>query len=180
MTLEYRDTNIDGLFVIKSSVFTDSRGSFVNLFRSNELPTSLWENHSIEQVNLSITDKPGTVRGLHYQTAPYGDMKLVRCLQGKVWDVVVDLRRDSCSFQEWFAIELSPMEYNSILIPEGLAHGFQVLVPFSHLLYLHTSHWKPSHESGIRFDDPSISIPWPLTPCGLSERDLNLPFLTGK
>lgn len=176
MPLDCQATNIEGLFVLRSSVFQDSRGSFINFFRPHELPSTVWKSHRIEQVNLSITDTPGTIRGMHFQKEPYQDMKIVRCLQGRVWDVVVDLRRNSSSFLEWYGIELAPMEYNSILIPEGLAHGFQVLEPCSHLLYLHTCHWKPSHETGIRFDDPNISIPWPLPPCGMSERDLNLPF----
>ena len=107
----------------------------------------------------------------------YTEAKLVRCLRGRVWDVVVDLRPDSVAFGCWHAVELYPDASNALLIPEGCAHGFQVLDPCSELLYLHSGDWIPSAETGVRFDDPQLAISWPLPPVGLSDRDLALPLL---
>ena len=101
----------------------------------------------------------------------------MRCLRGRVWDVAVDLRPKSSTYGHWHAVELSPVRANALLIPEGCAHGFQVLEPGSELLYLHSGPWVAEAETGVRFDDPQLAIPWPLPPQGLSERDLALPML---
>ena len=101
----------------------------------------------------------------------------MQCVRGRVWDVAVDLRPDSATYSHWHAVELSPERANALLIPEGCAHGFQVLEPGSELLYLHSGNWVAEAETGVRFDDPQLAIPWPLQPRGLSERDLALPLL---
>ena len=136
-----------------------------------------WGDRGIAQVNVSRTETVGTIRGLHLQAPPHSEAKLVRCLRGRVWDVAVDLRPDSATYCHWHAVELSSERANALLIPEGCAHGFQVLEPGSELLYLHSGAWVPEAETGVRFDDPQLAIPWPLTPRGLSERDLALPLL---
>ena len=102
----------------------------------------------------------------------------MRCLKGCVWDVVVDLRKDSVTYGHWHALELSPKEGNAIHIPQGCAHGFQVLEPESELLYLHSGKWVPECEKGVRWDDPTLAIAWPLPVKGLSDRDRNLPYLS--
>ena len=117
------------------------------------------------------------IRGLHYQSPPYEEAKLVRCLKGKVWDVAVDLRQKSITYGCWHAVELSPELGNAIFIPEGFAHGFQVLSPNSELLYIHSNIWVKDFERGIRFDDPVLAINWPLKPTEISKRDLSLPTL---
>ena len=171
-------STIPGVFEIRSDSFTDSRGKFFNLFRRNDvLYEQVWSERSISQVNLSLTKEAGCIRGLHLQSEPYSECKLVRCLRGRIWDVAVDLRTDSCTFGQWHAVELRPDLGNALLIPEGCAHGFQVMEPHSELLYLHSGAWVPSAETGIRFDDPKLSISWPLDPQGLSDRDLHLPYL---
>ena len=108
---------------------------------------------------------------------PHSEAKLVRCLHGRVWDLAIDLRPSSPTHGQWHAVDLSPGAANALLIPEGCAHGYQVLEPGSELLYLHSGVWMPEAETGVRFDDPQLSIPWPLPPLGLSERDLALPLL---
>jgi dTDP-4-dehydrorhamnose 3,5-epimerase len=128
-------------------------------------------------VNLSRTEEVGTIRGLHLQAPPHSEAKLVRCLRGRVWDVAVDLRPGSATRGRWHAVELSPDRGNALLIPEGCAHGFQVLEAGSELLYLHSGAWVPEAETGVRFDDPQLAIPWPLPPLGLSGRDQALPLL---
>ena len=131
----------------------------------------------ILQINHSKTNCLGAIRGLHFQRNSSAEMKLVRCLAGKVWDVAVDLRTNSPTFLQWHGEELSPLNRSMMIIPEGFAHGFQVLEPASQMLYLHTELYNAEHESGIRFDDPAIDIQWPLTTTDISARDLNHPLL---
>ena len=171
-------TPIFGVTELVGDLFVDHRGSFLNAFRFQESAFySFWGDRAISQVNLSRTESIGVVRGLHMQASPYSEAKLVRCIRGRVWDVAVDLRSGSTTFGEWHAVELTPSSATALLIPEGCAHGFQVLEPSSELLYLHSQPWVPEAEAGVRFDDPQLSIPWPLEPVGLSERDLNLPLI---
>ena len=139
-----------------------------------------WGDRVISQVNHSRTEVVGTVRGLHLQAPPHSEAKLVRCLRGRVWDVAVDLRPGSATWGRWHATELSPDRGNALLIPEGCAHGFQVLEAGSELLYLHSGAWVPEAETGVRFDDPQLAIQWPLPPLGLSGRDHGLPLLKSR
>lgn len=177
MPAELRRTPIQGVFELMSQSFQDSRGAFLNVFRSQETAfLDSWGDRGVVQVNLSSSQVVGTVRGLHLQAKPHSEAKLVRCLKGRVWDVAVDLRPDSSTYGHWHAVELSPQLCNSMLIPEGCAHGFQVLEPCSELLYLHSGAWVPAAETGVRFNDSQLAIRWPLTPLALSERDLCLPL----
>ena len=178
MPADLRPTTLSGVFELASRSFADRRGVFLNAFRSQEPAfASSWGDRGIAQVNLSRTEAVGTIRGLHLQSFPHAEAKLVRCLRGRVWDVAVDLRSDSATCGKWHALELSGDQGNALLIPEGCAHGFQVLEPGSELLYLHSGAWVPEAETGVRFDDPQLAIPWPLPPLDLSERDLALPLL---
>lgn len=178
MPAELRRTPIQGVFELVGQPFSDHRGSFLNAFRAQEPAfASSWGDRGIAQVNLSRTETVGTIRGLHLQADPHAEAKLLRCLRGRVWDVAVDLRAHSPTFAQWHALELTPDLGRALLIPEGCAHGFQVLEAGSELLYLHSGPWVPEAETGIRFDDPRLAIPWPLPPLGLSERDLALPML---
>ena len=120
-------------------------------------------SRQIVQVNQSCTRTVGAVRGMHYQHEPHAEMKLVRCLKGKVWDVAVDLRAGSSTFLQWHAVELSAEKARMIVIPEGFGHGFQVLEEDSELLYLHTAHYAPFAEGGVRPMDPRLSIAGPWT-----------------
>jgi dTDP-4-dehydrorhamnose 3,5-epimerase len=178
MPAELRRTSIHGLFELVAPPFVDARGAFLNVFRAQEEAfMGSWGDRRIAQVNLSRTEAVGTVRGVHLQKPPHSEAKLVRCLKGRVWDVAVDLRRDSASFGQWHAVELSPERGNALQIPEGCAHGFQVLDPGSELLYLHSGAWVPEAETGVRWDDPQLAIAWPLAVSDLSERDQSLPLL---
>jgi len=170
------ETSISGVWVIESSSFQDNRGVFSRFFCSRELHTILGQR-SIEQINQSRTHSIGAVRGLHYQNPPHAEMKIVRCIKGRVFDVAVDLRQGSPSFLKWAAVELTPESNQAFVIPEGCAHGFQVLEPDSELLYLHTAFYFPEAEGAVRFDDPQIGIKWPLASTDLSTRDLSHPYL---
>lgn len=166
------ETSLDGLRVIETASHIDTRGQFTRLYCENEF-RNLIGSRKIVQINHSLTSVVGAVRGMHFQTPPFSEMKLVRCLKGRVWDVAVDLRKDSPSFLHWHAEELSSINSKMIVIPEGFAHGFQVLEPNSELLYLHTSYYTPAAEGGLKFDDPLLNIAWPLEPVDLSLRDQN-------
>lgn len=163
-------TPIADLVVVESKAFKDDRGAFARLFCEQEL-SSVIGGRKIVQINHSCTAAVGAVRGMHFQHAPHAEMKLVRCLKGKVWDVAVDLRPQSPSYKRCYAQELSPQTAHMMVIPEGFAHGFQVLEAGSELLYLHTACYKPESEGGLRHDDPELDISWPLPVTDISARD---------
>ncbi len=169
-------TSIPDLNVVQSSTTNDERGAFSRLYCQREI-SEIIGNRRIVQINHSFSHEAGTLRGLHFQYAPHAEMKLVRCLKGRVWDVAVDLRRGSPSFLQWHAEELSPLNARMMVIPEGFAHGFQVLDPSSELLYLHTEFYDTSSEGGLRYDDPLLSIRWPVAVTNLSRRDASHSFV---
>jgi dTDP-4-dehydrorhamnose 3,5-epimerase len=178
MATDLRHTSIAGVVELVGQPFRDRRGAFLNAFRRQEsVFAAAWGERTIAQVNLSVTKAVGAIRGLHYQAPPHSEAKLVRCLRGRVWDVAVDLRPDSPTYGQWHGVELSPEGANALLIPEGCAHGFQVLQEESELLYLHAGHWVRESETGMRWDDPRLEIAWPLPVADLSDRDRTLPFL---
>jgi len=178
LSAELRSTPINGVFELHAQPFADHRGAFLNAYRALE-PAFMgsWGDRGIAQVNFSRTEAVGTIRGLHCQAEHHSEAKLVRCLRGRVWDLAVDLRVDSTTYGQWHALELSPDKGNAMLIPEGCGHGFQVLEPGSELLYLHSGAWVPEAETGVRWNDPTLAIAWPLPVADLSDRDSNLPFL---
>lgn len=169
-------TSIAGVLVAESTAYKDQRGAFSRLFCSREQQEILG-SRSIVQINHSVTRRVGALRGLHYQIYPHAEMKIVRCLRGRVFDVAVDLRKGSATFQKWTSRELTPENRRAMVIPEGCAHGFQVLEPDSELLYLHTEFYASEAEGAVRFDDPMIGVKWPLAPTDLSDRDLHHPLL---
>jgi dTDP-4-dehydrorhamnose 3,5-epimerase len=169
-------TPLDGVVELRSTAFTDGRGSFLNAFRHEEMAT-WWGERAVHQVNLSRTERVGAIRGLHGQQGPTAEAKLVRCLRGRVFDVAVDLRPGSPTRGQWRAVELSPQAGNAWLIPEGCLHGFQVLEAGSELLYVHSAPYRPQDQVGVVWNDPDLAIAWPLPAVDLSQRDQQLPRL---
>ena len=169
-------TPIQGVLELVSRVIHDPRGSFQNLFRREDYQR-IWGDRPIEQINRSRTRSVGAIRGLHLQHQPWQEAKLVRCLQGRVWDVAVDLRDGSPTYGHWHGVDLIPEQGNALLIPEGCAHGFQVLEPCSELLYLHSAPYRPEDETGVLWCDDDLAVAWPLAATDLSERDKRLPRL---
>lgn len=155
----------------------DARGFLSRLFCADELSMAGWRK-PIVQINHTYTSCSGSIRGLHYQNPPYSEMKLISCIRGEVWDVAVDLRAGSSTFLQWHAEILSAENGNALLIPEGFAHGFQTISNDCELLYLHTATYAPEAESGLRYDDPQLDIPWRLPVADISERDRSHPLLT--
>jgi dTDP-4-dehydrorhamnose 3,5-epimerase len=169
-------TPLAGVFEVASQTSSDVRGAFARWFCEREL-SELLGARKIVQINHSRTTAVGAVRGMHYQRAPHAEMKMIRCIRGRVWDVAVDLRGDSQTFLQWHAVELTPAEGRMLVVPEGCAHGFQALEADSELLYLHTAFYEPSSEGGVDCRDPRIAIRWPLPVTGLSPRDETHPQL---
>tara|TARA_B100000768_G_scaffold181634_2_gene205502 strand:- start:1578 stop:2129 length:552 start_codon:yes stop_codon:yes gene_type:complete len=165
-----------GSYEIEYNNFSDSRGNFKRLFCMNKLKEKI-SNKDIVQANLSETFQKGTIRGMHYQGFPKSEIKLIHCVHGSVFDVMVDLRESSKTFLQWHAIELSSSKNNMVIIPEGCAHGFQCLSNDAKLIYFHTEFYDPDYESGISYNDPLINITWPLDVEYISKRDMNHKFL---
>ena len=155
----------------------DARGFLARLFCAEELALAGW-NKPIVQINHTYTARQGTVRGMHYQLQPHAEMKLVSCIRGAVFDVVVDLRAGSPTFLQWHTETLSADNGRALLIPEGFAHGFQTLSDGCEVLYLHSAAYAPDAEAGLRTDDPLLGLAWPLPIAELSARDRGHPLLT--
>lgn len=170
------DTNITDLRLIERQKIGDSRGFLSRIFCLEELSAVGWRN-TVAQVNHSYTHKRGTVRGLHFQVPPYAEIKLVSCIRGAVWDVVVDLREGSPSFLKWYAVELSDSNLRGLLIPGGFAHGFQTLSDDCELIYMHSSKYTPNAEAGINVMDSVVAIDWPLAFTEISARDMKFPWI---
>ncbi|MDR3429053.1 MULTISPECIES: dTDP-4-dehydrorhamnose 3,5-epimerase [Silvimonas] len=167
---------IAGVAVLETERRGDDRGSFARWFCQRELAELLGDS-TICQVNHSYTREQGSIRGLHFQRAPAAEIKIVRCLSGRIFDIVLDLRRDSPTFLQWQGIELSADNGKALLLPQGCAHGFQTLTDEVQLLYMHTAFYEPAVEGGIRFDDPRVGINWPLPATQVSARDQQHPLL---
>jgi len=167
-------TNIQGLFFLKRQPIGDDRGYLERLFCSVDLKGVLGERE-IVQINHTKTLIKGTIRGMHYQLPPYAEMKLVSCLKGEVFDVAVDLRRDSSTFLKWHAEILSESNHRTMVIPEGFAHGFQTLTDDCELIYMHTEIYNKDFEAGLDALDNKLAIDWPMGSADRSSRDKELP-----
>jgi len=168
--MTFTPTPLQGSFVIDPNVLTDERGWFARFYCKNDF---LEIGHQKEwvQLNHSVTNKKGTIRGMHFQLNPFREIKMVKCIVGAVYDVIVDVRRESTTFLKWFGVELSASNKKMLYIPERFAHGFQCLQDHCELIYHHTEFYTPNSEGGIRFDDPKINIQWPLPVSLVSSRD---------
>jgi dTDP-4-dehydrorhamnose 3,5-epimerase len=147
------------------------------LFCDEDLRAAGWKT-AIRQVNHARTARAGAIRGMHYQTPPWCEMKLVSCLRGEVWDVAVDVRAGSPTFLRWHAERLSADNLRALLIPEGFAHGFQAITDDVELLYCHSAAYAPDNEAALNPFDPRLGIAWPLPVTEVSPRDLNRPMLS--
>ncbi|MDB5115736.1 MAG: rfbC [Mucilaginibacter sp.] len=175
--MNFLETTLADCFIVEYDKFSDDRGWFARTYCKNEF-SAIGFNKDWVQHNHSFTRYKGSIRGMHFQLPPFAETKLVRCISGKVYDVVIDLRKSSVTYLKWIGIELSANNRKMILIPEGFAHGFQTLENDSELLYCHTEFYNPSHESGIHYQDKAIGINWPLSVTQISERDLNHSTIT--
>lgn len=176
--MTYKETEISGVWIIEPKVFTDTRGYFMEAFKQAEFDEVVGKVCFVQD-NESCSSQ-GVLRGLHYQLAPYSQSKLVRVIKGCVLDVAVDLRAGSPTFGKYVAVELSGENKRQFFIPQGFAHGFHVLSEEAVFTYKVDNKYTPTHERGLRFDDPAIGIDWQiidLSVTNLSEKDMNAPLL---
>ena len=170
---------IDDVFVYVRQPIGDKRGAFERFFCQEELHAFGFQG-SIKQINFSRTEKKGTIRGLHMQSSPSEEIKIVSCLKGEIFDIALDLRPDSETYNQFFCEVLSETNRKTMVIPEGCAHGFQSLSDEVEMLYLHTHEYDPIAECGVFALDDSLNIPWPLDVTIMSERDQLLPKINKK
>lgn len=175
--LTFIDLPLTGLKLIQRNVIADKRGFLARMYCQDQL-LQIGLAAAIVQINMTLTRLKGCVRGMHFQYTPYAETKIISCLRGQVFDVALDLRKNSPTFLQWHAEILSPELNNSLLIPQGFAHGFQALSDDCELLYFHTTAYHPPAEGGISPLDPKIGIDWPLPVSEMSERDSNHAKLT--
>lgn len=172
----FTQTPLAGAYLITLNPKGDNRGWFARTYCQQEFSV-IGHTDPWVQMNHSMTSRAGAVRGMHYQNPPDAEIKLVRCIAGKVYDVIIDLRTGSPTFRHWFGVELSAENKQMIYIPKGFAHGFQTLSDDCQLLYCHSHYYTPESEGAVRFDDPLIGIQWPLPATDLSARDAAHPYL---
>jgi dTDP-4-dehydrorhamnose 3,5-epimerase len=170
--LRFSTTPIDGVIVIESDESVDERGGFFRTFCSDEFERNGLPGYFV-QSSISRNTSRGTLRGMHFQRDPRAEGKLVRCIQGRVFDVALDLRRSSPTFRRWFAVELDGTATRAVFIPTGVAHGFQTLEDDSWIFYQMTEPYVPELAGGVRCDDPAFAISWPCAVSVISERDRN-------
>jgi dTDP-4-dehydrorhamnose 3,5-epimerase len=176
--MKFKETELKGAFVIELEKLEDERGFFARSFCVDEF-NKHGLNTRVVQCNVSLNKHMGTLRGMHYQTAPFEEAKLVRCTRGSIYDVIIDLRSGSETFKRHFAIVLTAKDGNMLYVPEGFAHGFQTLAPDSEIFYQMSQVYSPEHARGVRWNDPAFAIEWPAAERIMTDRDRTYPDFTG-
>jgi dTDP-4-dehydrorhamnose 3,5-epimerase len=175
----FEETRLSGAFLVDLERREDSRGFFARAWCANEFADHGLTTEVV-QANVSFNPRQGTLRGMHFQRAPHAETKLVRCTRGAIYDVVVDLRRDSGTYKEWVGVELSADNRRALFVPEGFAHGYQTLVPDAEVFYQVSEYYTPGAEGGVRWDDPAFGIEWPdPDDAFLSDKDRSWPDFSG-
>lgn len=173
----FRETRLKGAYVIQPEKREDDRGFFARSFCWREFAEHNL-NPKTAQCNISFNRRRGTLRGMHYQAAPFAECKLVRCTQGRIYDVIIDLRPNSSTFRQHVGEELAAGEHTMLYVPEGFAHGFQTLEDNTEVFYQMSEFYAPEHGRGVRWNDPAFAIQWPLAEPIMIERDRNYPDFT--
>jgi len=166
----FKKTRFKEAFVIELETIEDERGLFARTWCKRELE-EIGLNPELVQCNISFNKKRGTLRGMHYQVAPYEEAKLVRCTMGEIYDVIIDLRPDSPTYKQWLSFDLTAKNRKMLYIPEGLAHGFVTLADNTEVFYQMSEFYTPDCARGVRWNDPVFGITWPVNIEVLSERD---------
>ena len=166
------ETRLKGAFVIELEPFKDVRGFFACAWSDQEADALGLHGHFVETL-ISFNEKKGTLRGMHYQAAPYGQAKLVRCTRGSIYDVIVDLRPKSPTFKQWFPLEMSAENHLMLYVPVNFAHGFQTLEDKTEVTYQTSTYYSPEHGRGVRWNDPAFNISWPNDDLIMLDRDRN-------
>lgn len=172
----FHKTKIKDLYIIEPELMDDERGYFGRFFCKKELVEN-GIKFDIAQINRSLIKKSGTIKGMHFQKYPKSEDKVIQCISGAIYDVAVDLRKDSETYGQWVSIELTQDNKKMFLIPKGCAHGFQTLADNCEVQYFMSEFYSPEHESGVRYDDPFLKIKWPIESPSLLDRDKNWPLI---
>ena len=172
--MRFRETDLAGAWLLEAEPHRDDRGSFSRIWCRREFGERGLVTDLV-QASLSWNARRGTFRGMHYQAPPRAEVKLVRCVRGAVYDVIIDLRPDSPSYYRHFGVELSAENQRAVYVPEGFAHGFQALEDDSEVLYHMSEFYSPEHGRGVRWDDPVFEIDWPVADPIMNERDRDYP-----
>jgi dTDP-4-dehydrorhamnose 3,5-epimerase len=172
--MKFTQTELQGAYLVEPERIEDERGFFARTFCRDEFQAH-GLNSNLVQCNISFNRQRGTLRGMHYQTAPYPESKIVRCTKGAIYDVILDVRLHSPTFGHWVSAELSGENRLMFYVPEGVAHGFQTLEPESEVFYQMSEFYSPEHARGIRWNDSTFTIEWPIANPILSERDRTHP-----
>jgi len=172
----FNPTKLGGAFTIDVEPFQDGRGFFTRTFCEKEFAEHNLVQHFV-QANHSGTQGKGVIRGMHFQYTPFSEVKLVKCVQGAIFDVIVDVRAGSPTFLQWFGAELSAENKRMMYVPAGFAHGFQTLSDYSEITYMVSSFYNKESERGIKYDDAKVGIEWPLPVSLVSDKDLNIPLV---
>jgi len=173
--MKFTPTRIPGVLIVTPDIFEDSRGLFARAWMPDEFAAQGLETH-IAQGSLAVTRQRGTIRGMHFQAAPFEEAKSVRAIRGAIFDVAVDLRPDSPTFRQWAGYELTAENRQVMYVPQGCAHGYQTLVDDTEVFYFVSAPYSPPHQRGVRWDDPAFGIEWPLgPPTSIHERDATYP-----
>jgi dTDP-4-dehydrorhamnose 3,5-epimerase len=166
----FTETILKNAYVIELEKREDHRGFFARTWDKKE-----FEEHNLNsnlvQCNVSFSKKCGTLRGMHYQKKPFEESKVIRCVKGKIFDVIIDLRSSSSTFKKWFGVELTEENYKMLYVPEGFAHGFQTLEDNSEIIYQVSEFYTPKSELGIHWNDPAFNITWPIEEKIITEKD---------
>lgn len=168
--MHFEETTLPGAWLIIPEPIRDDRGFFARTFCVRELAEHALETNFVQH-SASVSHRKGTLRGMHFQKDPYGEVKIVTCINGAILDVIIDLRPTSPTFRKWQAFELSDENRHRLYIPKGFAHGFQTLTDEVELAYLISAFFEPSASTGVRYDDPAFGIEWPLPVSVISEKD---------
>jgi dTDP-4-dehydrorhamnose 3,5-epimerase len=172
--LRFTETVLKGAFLIQLERKQDSRGFFARTFCQREFAEHGLDTQ-VAQCNVSFNPRKGTLRGMHYQAKPYEEAKVVRCTMGRIYDVIIDLRRESPTFKKSFGVELTAQDHNMLYVPRGFGHGFQTLENDAEIFYQISEFYSPDHQRGVRWNDPAFGIEWPPDERIISERDQNYP-----
>jgi dTDP-4-dehydrorhamnose 3,5-epimerase len=166
----FTETKLPGVFIIEIEKREDERGFFARAWCKKE-----FEAHGLNldwvQANLAFSKRRGTLRGLHYQIAPYEEAKLMRCIRGAIYDVIIDLRPESPTYKRWLGVELTADNHKMLYVPEGFAHGYQTLMDNTETFYQASQFYSPESERGLRYDDPAFAIEWPIDVQVISDKD---------
>jgi len=170
-----RETTLKGAFVIEMEKFEDKRGFFARAWSRKEVEANGLISR-VAETNISFSKRRGTLRGMHYQVAPYEQVKLVRCTAGAIYDVIIDMRLDSPTYRKWTGVELTAENYRMLYVPEHFAHGFQTLEDDTEVTYQVSQFYSPESERGVRYDDPVFQVEWPRPVEVISEKDIAWPY----